>query len=198
MNLTEDSNRRYFDNFPLSAVIPRWIFALTEMGLASYFVFKFGFQSGLIFLIYGFVGIFVLLPLTRCTRCFYYGKVCNFGLGKWVPLFFPESKEKVYSSAYGYTILLWPLRVIPIGLGIIPIIGAVRNGLSVPGGEFGDMVNAFLISLQFFPQGVFVIYLIVIYLHRRYYRSRSCIRCYHISDCPVYDKNSLLRDAGEL
>lgn len=196
MSPNGNNSKPYFDNFPLSTVIPRWIFALTEMGLASYFVFKFGFRSGLIFLIYGFVGIFVLLPLTRCNRCFYYGKVCNFGLGKWASLFFPESGEKVYSSAYGYTMLLWPLRIIPIGFGLIPIFGLIRGGLSVPSGELSDMVGTIISGLEIVPYGLFVVYLLVIYLHRKYYRSRSCTRCYHISDCPVYDKNSLLRNQG--
>jgi len=192
MNVNGENNKNYFDNFPLTAVFPRWLFALAEMGLGSYFVFKFGFNSGLIFLIYGFVSMFVLLPLTRCSRCFYYGKICNFGLGKWAAWFFPESEEKVFSSAYGYSILLWPLRIIPMGLGLIPIIGVIRNGLSVPSGEFADMGQTVIAGLQVIPHGLFVIYLLIIFLHRKYYRSRSCPRCYHKSDCPVYDKNSLL------
>ncbi len=196
MNSNKDNKAEYFENFPLTVVFPRWFFALAEMGLASYFVFKFGFRSGLIFLIYGFVSVFVLLPLTRCIRCFYYGRVCNFGLGKWASLFFPESKDKIYSSAYGYTILLWPLRIIPLGLGFIPIIGVIRFGLSVPSGEIGDMANALISSLRVIPHGLFVIYLLVIFLHRRYYRSRSCPRCYHRKDCPVYDKNSLIETRG--
>ncbi|UCC79694.1 MAG: hypothetical protein JSW64_15755 [Candidatus Zixiibacteriota bacterium] len=192
MSPEKDNKTEYSDNFPLATIIPRWIFALTEMGIASYFVFKFGFRSGLIFLVYGFVSVFVILPLTRCNRCFYYGKVCNFGLGKWASMFFPRSDDTVYSSAYGYTILLWPLRIIPLGLGLIPILGVIRFGLSVPSGEIGDMAGAVVSNLQLIPHGLFVIYLLVIFLHRKYYRSRSCSRCYHRSDCPVYDKNSIL------
>jgi len=192
MNANGEHKEKYFDNFPMTAVLPRWLFALAEMGLASYFVFKFGFRSGLIFLIYGFVSVFALLPLTRCNRCFYYGRVCNFGLGKWAALFFPESGEKVYSSAYGYTILLWPLRIIPMGLGLIPLVGVIRNGLSVPSGNIGDMAQTIILSLQVVPHGLFIIYLLLIYLHRRFYRSRSCPYCYHKPDCPVYNKNSLL------
>jgi hypothetical protein len=183
---------KYFVDFPLNVILPRWFFALTEMGIATYFLFKFGFRWGIIFLIYGFVAIFVLLPLTRCNRCFYYGRNCNFGLGKWAALFFPESSEKIYSSAYGYSILFWPLRLIPIMLGLVSIVGVIRNSFYVPSGEMGDIAGAFISGLEVIPHGLFVFYLLIIYLHRKYYRSRSCTRCYHKLDCPVYDKSALL------
>jgi hypothetical protein len=186
-----------YENYPLNNILVRWFFALTEMGIASYFVFNFGFQSGLIFLIYGFVGIFVLLPLARCIRCYYYGKVCNFGLGKWVAVFFPEAGEKKFASAYGFTVFLWPLRIIPLGLGIIPIIGVIRFGLTIPSGDPVEMLETIAQSLRIIPHGLFVIYLAVIFLHRKYYRSRSCTRCHHKTDCPVYDKNILRGTLGK-
>lgn len=181
-----------YENYPREKILVRWLFALAEMGIASYFVFNFGFRTGLIFLIYGFVGIFVILPLSRCIRCYYYGKFCNFGLGKWVSLFFPESKDKKFASAYGFTVFLWPLRIIPLGLGIIPIIGVIRYGLNIPSGYPLDMAKAVITSLRIIPHGLFVIYLAVIYLHRKYYRSKSCPGCHHKTDCPVYDKKALL------
>lgn len=186
-----------YENFPWSRIAARWIFALAEMGIASYFAFDFGFRTGLIFLIYGFVGIFVLLPLARCVRCYYYGKACNFGLGLWAAAFFPESRDKRFASAYGFTIFLWPLRIIPLGLGVIPILGVIRYGLSIPSGYAIDMLEAMVMNLRIVPHGLFVIYLAVIYLHRKYYRSRSCSRCHHKIDCPVYDKKALLGTPGD-
>lgn len=181
-----------YENYPLKKILIRWFFALLEMGIASYFVFDFGFRSGLIFLIYGFVGIFVLLPLARCIRCYYYGKACNFGLGKWASIFFPEAKDKIFASAYGFTIFLWPLRIIPLGLGIIPIIGVIRYGLTIPSDSPVDMLEAMVFSLRIIPHGLYVIYLAVIYLHRKFYRSKSCPHCHHKIDCPVYDRKALL------
>lgn len=191
------NNSEIYENYPLRRILIRWFFALAEMGIASYFVFNFGFRSGLFFLIYGFVGIFVLLPLARCIRCYYYGKLCNFGLGKWVAVFFPEAKEKKFASAYGFTIFLWPLRIIPLGLGIIPFIGVIRYGLTIPSESPVDMLMAIVWSLRIIPHGLFVIYLAVIFLHRKYYRSRSCSHCHHKTDCPVYDKNVLLGTLGK-
>ena len=183
---------KYYINFPYRIVIARWLFALAEMGLATLFVFKFGFISGVIYLIYGFTAVFVILPLTRCNRCFYYGKICNFGLGKWAAAFVPESEEKIYSSAYGFSILFWPLRIIPIMTGLIPIIGLIRGSLLIPSGEIGDMAEFFFSGLRIIPEGLFLIYLLVLYFHRKYYRAKSCTRCYHKTDCPVYDKKALL------
>jgi hypothetical protein len=189
--MAENSNRPYLENYPLGRIIPRWIFALLEMGLASSLVFDFKFKTGLLFLIYGFVGIFVVLPLTRCVRCYYYGRICNFGLGQWAAFFFPEASEKNFPSAYGYSVLLWPLRIIPMGLGIIPFIGAIRNGLAAPADGMGETLGAIIGGIGIFPHGIFIIYLLVIFMHRRYYRSKSCTACYHKHNCPVYDKEAL-------
>jgi hypothetical protein len=181
-----------YENYPLRKITVRWLFALTEMAIASYFVFDFGFRSGLIFLIYGFIGIFVLLPLARCIRCYYYGKLCNFGLGKWAAIFFPEAKDKKFASAYGFTVFLWPLRIMPLGLGLIPIFGSIRYGLTIPSDNPADMFNAFVYSLRMIPHGLYVIYLAIIFLHSKYYRAVSCRSCNHQMDCPVYDKKALL------
>ena len=190
--MANELNGGYLDRYPLSRILPRWIFALLEMGLACSLVFDFGFRMGLLFLIYGFVAIFVVLPLTRCIRCHYYGRVCNFGLGKWASFFFPEASEKNFPSAYGYSMLLWLLRIIPIGLGVIPFIGAIRNGFGAEEGIPGGTIGAIFSAVGFFPHGIFLIYIFVIFLHRKYYRSQSCTRCYHKHDCPVYNKEALV------
>jgi hypothetical protein len=190
--MATDSNQPYLERYPLSRILPRWIFALLEMGMASSLVFDFKFRLGLLFLIYGFVAIFVVLPLTRCIRCHYYGLACNFGLGKWASFFFPVASDKKFPSAYGYSILLWILRIMPIGLGIIPFIGAIQNGLAVQPGGFINIIEAMASRIEIFPHGVFAIYLLVIFLHRKYYRSQSCTKCFHKHDCPVYNKEALV------
>lgn len=191
MNANIENGGKHLNSFPFSVIITRWVFALTEMGIASYFVFKFGFQTGLLFLVYGIVCVFVLLPLIRCARCFYYGKRCNFGLGKWASLFFPEAEEKSFMPVYGYAMVFWPLRLMPIGLGIIPFLGVLRNAFYISSDGSVDFFSAFISGFGYFPHAVFIIYLLVIFLHRIYYRSRACSRCRQKPDCPVYDINIL-------
>ncbi|MEE9554077.1 MAG: hypothetical protein V3W18_07230 [candidate division Zixibacteria bacterium] len=167
------------DNYPIRIIAVRWFFIAAEMGLATYFAFLFTmFNLGFIFLIYGFISAFVLLPLIRCVRCYYYGKRCNFGWGKLVAFLFPKADDGTFSSRYGYSFIFWPLRIIPIGVGFIQIIDGFMSG-------FG-----------FVPQGLLGIYFIVIFLHRKFYRKAACSRCRQRSECPVYDSSIMRGTAG--
>jgi hypothetical protein len=157
------------DRYPYRIILTRWFFAAAEMGLASFLVFSFHFYIGLLFLIYGVVCVFVLLPLIRCVRCYYYGKRCNFGWGVMVSKLFPRVEGEEFYSAYGYTVLFWPLRIIPLGIGLLRIIDGFMGGF------------------YFVPQGLLGIYLLVILLHRWIYRASACARCRQKNICPVYD-----------
>lgn len=168
------------DKYPYSVIIVRWLFAAAEMGLASYFVFLLKFELGLIFLTYGVVCAFVLLPAIRCVRCYYYGRRCNFGWGVMVSRLFPKVEGENYASIYGYSILFWPLRIIPFGLGL------------------RDIAFGFQAGFQLLPQGLFGIYVLVIFLHRRLYRKLSCSRCHQRHGCPVYDAKAVLGEADRV
>ncbi len=168
------------DKYPYSIIIARWLFAAAEMGLASYFVFLLKFELGLMFLIYGVVCAFVLLPVIRCVRCYYYGRRCNFGWGVMVSKLFPKSEDENYASSYGYSILFWPLRIAPFGLGL------------------RDTIFGFSDGFQFLPQGLFGIYVLVIFLHRRFYRKFACGRCHQKPGCPVYDVKAIAGDAEKV
>jgi hypothetical protein len=163
------TKKTLLDSYPYRIIFTRWFFAAAEMGLASYFVFSFHFQLGFLFLIYGLVCVFVLLPLIRCVRCGYYGKRCNFGWGVMISRLFPKAEGESFFSAYGYTVLIWPLRIIPLGVGFLRIIDGFMGGF------------------HFVPQGLLGIYLLVMIIHRRFYRARACTRCRQKDVCPVYD-----------
>lgn len=179
MSESDDKGRpAILDKYPYRIILARWFFAAAEMGLASYLVFCFKFDIGLLFLIYGFVSAFVLLPLIRCVRCYYYGKRCNFGWGILVSKLFPRVDGDSYYAIYGYSFLFWPLRIFPIGAGLLTVLDGVLGGF------------------KFFPQAIFGIYLVVLFLHRRYYRSIACRRCHQNAVCPVYDIMNTRRNIG--
>lgn len=180
MNSTDQSHAPpAVDNYPLGIIAMRWLFIAAEMVLATYFAFTLTmFNMGFLFLIYGFISAFVLLPLIRCTRCYYYGKRCNFGWGKLVALFFPKADGGSFSSQYGYSLIFWPLRIIPIGAGFIKIIDGFMN-------EFA-----------FVPQGLLGIYFLVLFLQRKFYRKMACSRCRQRSICPVYDISVMREGTG--
>jgi hypothetical protein len=193
----EKSSIVALDKFPWSIIFTRWLFLCAELGIALYFVFNFKFNIGLLFLIYALICGMVLLPLLRCTKCYYYGKRCNFGWGVWVPKIFPKSDDQVYSSAHGVSFLFWPLRVIPIGLGSIQIIGAIKFSLAVIGEDFAEIYSIFIGSLDYFDLLVLAVYFIVIYLHRKFYRSLACTRCLQRDACPVYNYEVIPRELSD-
>ncbi len=173
-NIDSSRSQAPVDRYPYSIIISRWFFAVAEMGLASYFVFLFKFEVGLFFLTYGVVCAFVLHPLIRCVRCYYYGKRCNFGWGVMVSRLLPKVEGESYASSYGYSILFWPLRIIPFGLGL------------------RDVIFGFSPGYQFLLQGLFGIYVLMIFLHRWFYRKLACSRCHQRPGCPVYDAKAIM------
>jgi hypothetical protein len=137
--------------------------------LALYFVFSYRQSLGVIFLAYGVVCLFLIFPLIRCVRCGYYGKRCNFGWGRfWISKFFPKAEDSRFDAYYGWSIIFWPLKIVPLALG----------ARSLPGLILGNFSLA--------PQGLFIFYLAVLFIHRRFYRARACIRCHQRAVCPVY------------
>lgn len=178
-----DEKKRQFkpslDNFPRPIIFIRWLLLAAEGILGLFLVSTFRFEFVILYLSYGIVSLFLLLPLIRCVRCGYYGKRCNFGWGVWVSKIFPRDEKNSYPAFYGYSIIFWPLRLLPIlaGLKVLPMI------LSS--------------SFPFMPHSIFGLYLIVIFIHRKFYRASSCSRCQMRESCPVYDSRAVLIDQPE-
>jgi hypothetical protein len=169
-----DSVNRY-DTYPWFKIWPRWFFGLIEIGISVYLLITFKMYLGLAYTAYWIVSLFVLLPLIRCVHCYYYGKRCNTAWGLFAGFAFPKGETKYFQSGYALTFILWPLRILPIGLGLLGLI----DGFS------------------FVPDGLFGIYIVVILLHRLYYRSANCRVCYMQSECPVYNPH-VLRARAEI
>ncbi|MCD6162680.1 MAG: hypothetical protein J7K40_09750 [candidate division Zixibacteria bacterium] len=153
------------DVFPWLRILPRWIFGAAEIGLAVYLVITFHLDIGLVYCAYWVFSLLVLLPLLRCTKCYYHGKRCSSGWGIYSGFIFPQGEQVYFQAGYGFTILLWPLRLAPIGLGLLNLMDGV----------------------VFNPDGLFGIYIAVIIIHRLYYRLISCPACCQKETCPVYN-----------
>ena len=163
------------DNFPQRVAVLRWLLLIIEAGLATYMIFNFHQAIGILYLAYGIVSLFLIFPLIRCVRCNYYGKRCNFGWGKWwVAAFFQRDTESNYADYYGWSALFWPLRLLPILIGLRTLPGLIS-------GRF-----------NFESHGIFLIYLTILFLHRRYYRARACTRCLQKAICPVYTGRAVM------
>ena len=159
------NNKQKIDTYPWVKIFPRWVFGASEIGLSTYLVITFNLNIGLIFCAYWVFSLFVLLPLFRCTKCYYHGKRCSSAWGVVSGFAFAKGEQVYFQAGYGLTILLWPLRLAPIGLGLLNLIDGIA----------------------FNPDGIFGIYITVIIIHRLYYRLVSCPVCCQREICPVYN-----------
>jgi hypothetical protein len=166
-----DANSQRYDTYPWRKILPRWFFGAVEAGLSTYIVIGLNVNLGLIFSSYWAFSMLVLLPLIRCTKCYYYGKRCNTGWGLLASFAFPRGEEIYFRSGYALTFLLWPLRILPIGISLLNLID----------------------GLTFIPDGLFGIYILMIILHRVYYRASNCPGCHQKEVCPVYDPSVLVK-----
>lgn len=158
-----------YDIYPWSKILPRWFFGMIEMGISVYLVISFKMYVGLAYAAYWIVSMLVLLPLIRCIHCYYYGKRCNTALGLFAGFAFPQGETIYFQAGYALTFILWPLRIIPVGIGLLGLLDGVT----------------------FIPDGLFGIYIIIIVLHRLYYRTANCRVCNMQSECPVYNPHVL-------
>ncbi len=165
--MAKSSNK--IDRYPIYKILPRLILGAAEAGLSVYLVISFKMYLGLAFSAYWIFSMLVLLPLLRCTKCYYYGKRCNTGWGVYAKVVFPRGEPEYFQSGYALTVILWPLRMLPVAVGLLNLIG----------------------GLEFIPDGLFGIYILIIILHRIYYRSSNCPVCHQQQVCPVYNPHVL-------
>lgn len=158
-----------YDSYPWSKILPRWLWGTGEIGISIYLVITYKMYFGLFYAAYWIFSLFVLLPLIRCIHCYYYGKRCNTAWGLLAGFAFPRGEAKYFQSGYALTFMLWPLRLLPIAIGALNLIDGIL----------------------FMPDGLFGIYILIIILHRLYYRTANCPRCYQQSQCPVYNPHIL-------
>lgn len=166
--------------FPRLLVFVRWLLLAGEAALAIFFVITFNQALGVFYIAYGTVCLFLLLPLIRCVRCAYYGRRCSFGWGAWVSKVFPRDETNAPDAFQGLTLLFWPLRALPILLGIISLMGG------------------FMSRFVIVPHGLFGIYLLILLLHRLFYRARACPGCEMKASCPVYNGRPAIRNTQTL
>jgi hypothetical protein len=159
------------DTFPFSKILPRWILGAAEIGLSIYFVISFHYYLGLFYGAYWIFSLFVLLPLIRCTKCYYYGKRCNTAWGLLAKFAFPRGETVYFQAGYALTVLLWPLRFFPFAIGLLGLIGGI--------------------TLE--HDGLFGAYIVIILLHRLFYRLANCPVCHQQEICPVYNPEVLMK-----
>ena len=154
---------RFNESYPVSLLILRAFFGLAEGVMAVYIIFGFYDIFAYFYASYLAIAITIILPLARCTRCFYYGKVCHICWGKVASFLYPKGREELFKENFKYSVFLYPVWMIPLLVGLLQL-ARLRS------------LKALLI---------FAIYLVILFISRRFLQWHAgCKRCHQRLFCP--------------
>ena len=109
------------DTYPWALIILRWIISGLIFALGFYIFNNFNQMAAIIYSIYAVLGIVVILPLSKCRNCYWYGKRCQIGWGKVAYFLFPKGKEEDFHLSLHFTLLLTPIWVLPSLLALLKL-----------------------------------------------------------------------------
>ncbi|UCB51793.1 MAG: hypothetical protein JSV10_07345 [Candidatus Zixiibacteriota bacterium] len=101
-------------SYPKPVIVIRWVILGGAFALGIYIMTSIKEVLGLAYVIYSLVVLTLILPLSRCTSCFYHGKACNTGWGKVAAYLFPKGDESKFVDHYDYSIFIHLLWIIPL------------------------------------------------------------------------------------
>jgi hypothetical protein len=154
---------RFDESYPPLLLALRALFGLAEAIMAVYIIFGLYSIFAYFYASYLAIAITIILPLARCIRCFYYGKVCHICGGKAASFLYPKGREELFKENFKYSVFLYPVWMIPLLAGLVQLVRL--RGL-----------QALLI---------FVIYLAILFISRRFLQWHAgCKRCHQRLFCP--------------
>lgn len=149
--------------FPSALIIVKWIFGLAEIGGGVYIMIMFHNMLGILYAVYAAVAGALILPLSSCVSCYYYGKSCHCGWGRIASLLYDKNANNNFKSNFVYRIFCYPVWAVPF-LASLMNLARGRNLL-------------WLIIFASFT-------LIVIINHRLLMKYPACKPCLQRFDCP--------------
>ena len=159
----EPKDFAFCHSYPKFVIIIRWIILGGAFALGIYILTSINQLLGLAYVIYSLVVLTLILPLSRCSSCFYHGKACNTGWGKVAAYLFPKGDESKFVRHYDYAIFIHLLWIIPLLTSFFQLVLA-RNLLALV---------------------VFGVYLFVLLLEKITLKKLACSRCRHREFCPA-------------
>jgi hypothetical protein len=153
----------FCQSYPRSVIIIRWIILGAAFALGIYILTSIKEVLGLAYIVYSLVVLTLILPLSRCSSCFYHGKACNTGWGKVAAYLFPKGDESKFVRHYNYAIFIHLLWIIPLLASLLQLV-RLRNLLVLV---------------------VFGAYLFVLLLEKIVLKKLACSRCHQREFCPA-------------
>jgi hypothetical protein len=118
---SKEQSFRYCESYPQLVIVIRWIILGTIFALGVYILWDIREVLGLAYIIYSLAALTLVLSLSRCASCFYYGRACNTGWGRVAAYLFPKGDESRYVENYSYSVFLHLLWLIPLGGGLFQL-----------------------------------------------------------------------------
>jgi len=156
-------NLAFCDSYPKSVIVIRWIILVAAFALGIYILTNIKQLLGLAYIIYSLVVLTLILPLSRCSSCFYHGKACNTGWGKVAAYLFPKGDESKFVRHYDYAIFIHLLCIIPLLASLFQLV-RLRNLLALV---------------------VFGLYLFILLIEKITLKKLACSRCRQREFCPA-------------
>ena len=153
----------FCENYPKYIIVIRWIVLSIAFALGIYILLGLHNMLAIIYIIYSVITLTLILPLSRCVSCFYYGKFCNTGWGKIAAYLFKKGDESKYVEHYNYAIFLHLLWLIPL---LVALLQLVRQR-------------------DLFALSIFAIYLFILFVEKIILKKLCCKRCHLREFCPA-------------
>lgn len=153
------------ENYPAWWVFSENLLNFVVWGLGAWILWPLGVAgipiASIIYLLLIIIFIWILLKKHNCTTCYYYGKWCHLGWGKYAALFFKKDSGNAATGA--------KLSVIWMILPLLPLLGAVAVMLWKGFSWITLIVLAVFLLLNAFQFAVL--------------RKPGCMRCKRRFDC---------------
>ncbi len=110
---TQEKNSLYHENYPRFIIFLRLIFLLGVFILCLYIFLDFKKPLAYLYILYAIFCSTLILPLSRCVHCSYYGRFCNTGWGRVSAYLFEKRNQSDYVNKSSFYILTYPLWILP-------------------------------------------------------------------------------------
>ncbi|PJA26278.1 MAG: hypothetical protein CO189_11735 [candidate division Zixibacteria bacterium CG_4_9_14_3_um_filter_46_8] len=141
----------------------KWLTGVIEFGGGVYILMQYYEFLGIAYGIYVAIAGALIMPLSSCVNCYYFGQRCHCGWGYVSSLLHKMGDKKLFIQTFPWRILLHPVWIVPL-VGALVSLARMRNSESA------------IIS---------VAYIVVIFIHHRLLMKHlACKVCHQRFNCP--------------
>ncbi len=115
-----DKHKQYI-NFPVHIVVIRVFLALSMIFTGLYLVYRFNLMAFGGYLFFILLSLFLFLKY-GCSRCVYYGQLCDLSISKMVPLVFKKRNDPEAFTCFSHNSYPWITVFV-----LVPVLAGIAN-----------------------------------------------------------------------